>query len=190
MEFKSMKGTTSHIEEGEIWCTDCKEKGDTRGACPKKAMCDICQVLGHSTKECPYNMKTRSQQVLFMQEQTSTSGTNNEMQGNNNNATSGGYRNNHRGGRGGNDNRNQMQYDSKGRPIVQCRACSQWGHFARDCPKGDTPQKLCRWCGLGDHEVANYPKQVNLLNIDKEKVLVLTCNQAKQALYLDPCTNK
>lgn len=59
-EFKSMKGTTSRMEEGEIWCTDYKEKGHAKGACPKKAMCDICQVLGHSM-ECPYNMKTWSQ---------------------------------------------------------------------------------------------------------------------------------
>lgn len=115
-EFKSMKGT-GHMEEGEIWCTDCKEKGHSKGVCPKKAMCDICQVWGHSTKECPFNMKTRSQQILFTREQPSTSGTNNETQGNNN-ATSGGYQNNRRGGRGGNDNRNQIQYDSKGRPII------------------------------------------------------------------------
>ena len=67
-EFKSMMGTGGHMEEGGIWCMDCKEKGHSKGACSKKVMCDICQVLGHSTKECLFNMKTRSQQILFTQE--------------------------------------------------------------------------------------------------------------------------
>lgn len=61
-EFKSMKGSTSKDEE--VWCTECKEEGHTKDTCPKKSY-EICQVMGHSTKECPYNMKTRGNQVLF-----------------------------------------------------------------------------------------------------------------------------
>ncbi|XP_057829971.1 uncharacterized protein LOC131041010 [Cryptomeria japonica] len=72
-EFKSMKGSTSKNEE--VWYVECKEEGHTKGTFPKKAFCDICQVLGHSTKECPYNMKTRGNQVLFTQEQSSPSAT-------------------------------------------------------------------------------------------------------------------
>lgn len=62
-EFKAMKSTSR--TEGDVWCTECKEEGHMKGACPKKAFCEICQVMGHSIKECPYNMKTWSAQVLF-----------------------------------------------------------------------------------------------------------------------------
>ena len=67
-EFKAIKGSSSK-SEGELWCTDCKE-GHTKGTCPKKVFCDICQVLGYS-KQCPYNMKTRTTQLLFVQENPS-----------------------------------------------------------------------------------------------------------------------
>lgn len=47
-EFKAMKGS-SNKNKGDLWCADCKEEGHTKGMYPKKAFCDICQVLGHST---------------------------------------------------------------------------------------------------------------------------------------------
>lgn len=190
-EFKSMKGTTS--KDDELWCTDCKENGHTKGACPKKAFCDIFQIMGHSTKECPYNLKARNQQMLFAQEQPSTSDSNN-------NASSGGYRGNRRGGRGNNNNstRSRVQYDAKGRPMIQCRACNQWGHYARECNNNDAPQKLCRWCSPGDHEDADCPKfgvGANLIDIEgntrvKEAILALTRGQAKEARYPHPRTEK
>lgn len=180
-EFKTMKGGTSKGEV-DIWYTDCKASGHTMGSCPKKIFCDTCQIMGHSTKECPYNMKVRNQQVLYTQEQPSTSGPET-----NNNASSNGYRGNRRSGGRGNNNTNtsRIQYDSKGQPMIQCRACNQWGHFARDCNKGDAPEKLCHWCGPGNHEDANCPKfGVNLLNIEgtrsDEGVLAITWSQAKQ----------
>lgn len=69
-EFKAIKGSSSK-NKGDLWCADCEE-GHTEGTCPKKTFCDICQVQGHSTKECLYNMKTRIAQVLLTQEQPST----------------------------------------------------------------------------------------------------------------------
>lgn len=42
-ELKAAKGSTSKTEEDTVWCTDCKEPGHTKGSCPKKAFCDICQ---------------------------------------------------------------------------------------------------------------------------------------------------
>lgn len=114
-EFKAMKGSTSKTEENDVWCTDCRSDGHTKGSCPKKAFCDICQIAGHFTKECPYNMKTKNQQVLFTKEQPAAR----TSQTANNNASPGGYWNNWRGGRT-NNNKSRIQYDAKGRPMIQC----------------------------------------------------------------------
>ena len=164
-EFKNLKKNPD-IVKGELWCTDCKD-GHTKGSCPKKQFCDICQVAGHSLKECPFNLKTKGhQQVLLTQEASNNS--NNAG----NDATSGGYRNNNRRGRAGNNNNNnggrgRIQYDASRQPMIQCRACNLWGHFARDCTTKEVPQLLCRWCGPGDHEDSKCPKQsVNLLSIE------------------------
>ena len=147
-------------------------------------------------------MKTRStqmNQVLFT-EQATTSAPAGTGQHTNTTASSGGYRDNRRGGGRNNNNNNngsRIQYDAKGRPIIQCRACNQWGHFARDCTKEATPQHLCRWCGPGDYEDANFPQAgVNLLNIEKaektgeKEVLAITRAQTKKATYPDPRTEK
>ncbi|XP_057834881.2 uncharacterized protein LOC131045323 [Cryptomeria japonica] len=188
-----MKGSTSKNED--VWCTDCKEGGHTKGICPKRAFCEICQMLGHAVKECSYNMKTKGNQVYFAQEQPSLSAGYAQPQADAT-ASSGGYRGNRRGGRGNNNNNNnnwsRMQYDVKGRPIIQCQACNQWGHFARECQNTETPQSLCRWCGPGDHDDTKCPKQgVNLLNIEKTgEVLAITRAQAKKATYPDPHTKK
>lgn len=133
-------------------------------------------------------MKSKGhQQVLLTQEVSNGNNTNND-------ATSGGYRNNNRCRRGGNNNNNnnggqsRVQYDVSGRPMIQCRACNLWGHFARDCTTKKTPQLLCRWCGPRAHEVSKCPKQrVNLLSIETcdEKVLAVTQEQAKKAKYPD-----
>ncbi len=116
-------------------------------------------------------------------------------------ATSGGYRNNRRGqnnnsnnNNGGNNNtggRSRIQYDANGRPIVQCRACNLWGHFARECTTTNTPKLLCRWCGPGDHDDTKCPKSgINLITVgtDEEEVLAITRKQAK--LYPDPAEEK
>ena len=113
---------------------------------------------------------------------------------NNDSKAFGGYRNNNRCGQGGNNNNNnnnggqsRIQYDPSGQPMIQCRACNLWGHFARDCTMKGTQQLLCRWCGLGDHEDANCPKLgVNLLSIEignDEETLVIT--HAKEKMYPD-----
>lgn len=59
-------------DDKELWCTDCKAERHTKGTCSRKAFCDICQVLGHSIKECSYNLKTRSTQVLYTQGEQAT----------------------------------------------------------------------------------------------------------------------
>ena len=61
-EFKNMqKGTKGN----ELWYIDCKI-GHTKGSYPKNQFCEICQIMGHSLKECPFNMKIRGpQQVLL-----------------------------------------------------------------------------------------------------------------------------
>lgn len=82
--------------------------------------------------------------------------------------------------------------------MIQCRACNQWGHYARECNNNDTAQKLCRWCGPGDHEDADCPKSsvgANLIDIEgntrgKEAILALTRGQAKEARYPHPRTEK
>lgn len=63
-ELKVTKGRSNKNEEGEVSCMDCKEVGQTKGSCPKKSFYDICQVMGRSTKECPYNMRTRPASVV------------------------------------------------------------------------------------------------------------------------------
>ena len=134
-EFKNLKKDPD-TTKGELWCIECKEDGHTKGSCPKKQFCDICQVAGHSLKECSFNMKSKGHQQVLLTQEVSTS--------NNNDATSGGYRNNSRRGRDGNNNnnnggRNRIQYDANRRPMIQCRACNLWGHFARDCTMKETP---------------------------------------------------
>lgn len=57
-EFKNLKKNLDSVK-GELWCTDYKEEGHTKGSYLKKQFCDICQIPGHSTKECPFNMKTK-----------------------------------------------------------------------------------------------------------------------------------
>lgn len=44
-EMKATKGSTSKADEGDLWCTDCRSDGHTKGSCPKKAFCDICQIV-------------------------------------------------------------------------------------------------------------------------------------------------
>ena len=116
-EFKNLKKNLDTVK-GELWCTDCKEDGHTKGSCPKKQFCDIFQVAGHSLKECLFNMKSKGhRQVSLTQEVSTGNNTNND-------ATSGGYRNNNRCGRGGNNNNNnnggrsQIQYDASGWPMI------------------------------------------------------------------------
>lgn len=140
--------------------------------------------MGHSTKECPFNMKTRGPQQVLTQEASASRGSANTS---NAGATSRGYRNNRRGQNNNNANNNngsrsRIQYDANSRQMVQCRACNLWGHFARDCTTTNTPKLLCRWCGPGDHEDAKCPKLgVNLITIetDEEEVLAITWKQAK-----------
>ncbi len=186
-EFKNLK-KNPNLVKGELWCTDYKEEGHTEGSCLKKQFCDICQVAGHSIKECPFNMKSNGhQKVLLMQEMFARTDTNND-------ATSGGYRNNNRHERGGNNNNNEnggrsrILYDASGQPMIQCCVCILWGHFAKDCTTKETSQLLCRWCGPRDHEDPKCLKQgINLLSIEAcdEKVLAITCEQARKAKYPD-----
>lgn len=180
MEFKNMK---NEPKGSELWCTECKTDGHTKGSCPKNQFCDICQIIGHSTKECPFNMKTRGSSQVFLIQEASPSGSSGNT--NSTGATSGGYRNNGRGqnNNNNNDNRSRIQYDASGRPIVQCRTCNLWGHFARDCTTTSTLKLLCRWCGPGDHEDSQCPKSgVNLITVgtDVEEVLAITRRQAEE----------
>ena len=144
--------------------------------------------MGHSVKECSFNLKTRTPQQVFLTQEASPSGGNgnNSTEG----ATLGGYRNNRRGPNNNNNNsannnnggRSRIQYDANGRPILQCRACNLWGHFTPECTTANTPKLLCRWCGPGDHDNAKCPKSgVNLITVrtDEEEVLAITWKQAK-----------
>ena len=36
--FKNMKKNPGLVREGELWCTNCKEEGHTKGSCPKKTI--------------------------------------------------------------------------------------------------------------------------------------------------------
>ena len=57
---KEMAGTKDEMKEGkDLWCTDYEKEGHTKGACPRKMFCKICQIGGHAIKDCPYNLKTR-----------------------------------------------------------------------------------------------------------------------------------
>ncbi|XP_059064703.1 uncharacterized protein LOC131856795 [Cryptomeria japonica] len=148
-------------EDKELWCTECKLEGHTKTKCPKKVLCDICQVLGHSIKECPYNFKAMSAQVLYTQEQATPPTT--PSKNTNSDTSPGGYRNSQRGSNNNTSNntpRGRIQYDAKGRPMIQCRRCNEWGHFARDCQSGvgQGGGLLCKWCGLGKHEDVECPR--------------------------------
>lgn len=55
----------------------------------------------------------------------------------------------------------------------------------------EAPQKLCKWCGPGDHDDGNCPKSgVNLLNVETEDSLAITRSKTKTATYPDPRTEK
>lgn len=69
------------------------------------------------------------------------------------------------------------------------------GHFTRDCQSGGGNEgMMCKWCGPGNHEDANCPKQkgVNRLDIaDSEReVLALTRMQARKLEYPDMATER
>ena len=92
---KECKNMQKETKGNKLWCTECKTEGHTKGSCPKNQFCDIYQIMRHSTKECPFNMKTKGhQQVLLTQKASASSGSGNN---NNDGATSDGYRNNRRG---------------------------------------------------------------------------------------------
>lgn len=55
-EFKNMQKET---KGNDLWCTECKTKGHTKGSCPKNQFCEICQIMGHSTKECPLQYENK-----------------------------------------------------------------------------------------------------------------------------------
>lgn len=169
------------MKGNNLWCMDCKTEGHTKGSCPKNQFYEIYQIMGHSIKECPFNMKTKGhQQVFLMQEASASRGREN-----NDGAMSGGYRNNRRGKNNNtnnnNEGRNRIQYDANGQPMVQCRACNLWGHFSWDYTMANAPKLLCRWCISRDHKDSKCPKSgVNLINIGVNKeVLAITRRQAK-----------
>ena len=70
-EFKNMQKET---KGNELWCTECKKEGHTKGSCPKNQFCEICQIMGHFIKECPFNLKTRGPQQVFLTQEASASG--------------------------------------------------------------------------------------------------------------------
>ena len=49
-EFKNLKKDLD-TTKGELWCIECKEDGHTKGSCPKKQFCDICQIGRASCRE-------------------------------------------------------------------------------------------------------------------------------------------
>ncbi|XP_059070956.1 uncharacterized protein LOC131861746 [Cryptomeria japonica] len=78
-----------------------------------------------------------SAQVLYTQEQATPPTT--PTKNTNSDASPGGYRTSRRGSNNNSNNntpRGRIQYDAKGRPMIQCRRCNEWGHFARDCQSG------------------------------------------------------
>ena len=92
MEFENMQ---KEPKGSELWCTECKTDGHTKGSYPKNQFCDICQIMGHSTKDWPFNIKTKGSLQVLLTQATSTLGGNGNA--NIDGATSGGYRNNSRG---------------------------------------------------------------------------------------------
>ena len=142
-----MQKGSSQSREEELWCTDCKVEGHTKGSCPKKQFYDICQITGHSTRECLFNLKTKGHQQVLLTQEASNPGTGTNT---NSDATSGAYSNNNRRGRDGSSNNNnngersRIQYNASGRPMIQCCACNLSGYFARDCTTKKTPQLLCK----------------------------------------------
>ena len=91
---KEFKNIHKETKGTELRCTECKKEGHTKGSCPKDQFCEICQIMGHLVKECPFNLKTRTPQQVFLTQEASASGGsgNNSTEG----ATSGGYKNNRR----------------------------------------------------------------------------------------------
>ena len=88
-EFKNMQ---KEIKGNELWCTECKKEGHMKGSCPKDQFCKICQIMGHFTKECPFNMKTRGPQQMFLTQEAFVLGRSGNT--NTESAMSGGYKNN------------------------------------------------------------------------------------------------
>ena len=80
--------------------------------------------------------------------------------------------------------------------MIQRRRCNEWDHFAQECQNrgGQNRGMLCKWCGSGNHEDANCPKQkgVNMLDIEgsEREVLAITRMQAKKAMYLEVTVEK
>ena len=70
-EFKTMKGGIGGMTKEKCGPQSAK-KANAQKDRVLKVICDICQVMDHSTKDCLYNL--RRPQVLFTQEQPSTSG--------------------------------------------------------------------------------------------------------------------
>ena len=70
---KELTGSNEEKGEGEELCrTHCKKERHIENTCPRKAFCDICQVLGHSIKDCPYNLKARNAHIFLTQGEPST----------------------------------------------------------------------------------------------------------------------
>lgn len=78
--------------------------------------------------------------------------------------------------------------------MIQCRKCSEWGYFARECQnRNNNGSLLCKWCRPRNHEDTDCPKQkgVNMLDMkEPEEVLAITRLQSKKAVYLDPRTKE
>lgn len=53
---------------------------------------------------------------------------------------------------------------------------------------------MCKWCGLGDHEDIDCPKEkcINMLDVEEQdkEILVTTEAQMKATIYLYPCMEK
>ena len=63
---KEIIGSKEEKREGkELWCRDYRKEGHTKNICPRKAFCDICQVMGDSIKDCPYNLKAHDAHVFY-----------------------------------------------------------------------------------------------------------------------------
>ena len=80
--------------------------------------------------------------------------------------------------------------------MIQCQKCNEWGHFARECQNGGGQNggMLCKWCGPGNHEDTNCPRQkgVNMLDIvgSKSEILAITRIQTKKAMYPEATVEK